>query len=588
MYEMSDNDTLDTVVETSGSDELTQDLLTLNRLVGGSRGPEDVLGGITTYLAGRLDVPGCSCYSVVRESLEPRLVCRADAFRPERVGTSLNTADIAPTVQALFAPAAIGAGDSTFGHPPGAISTNFDQADPQKRGLIVPLVFRKQVVGVQWLAGSTRPLNASEVALAQSAGIFAGQAIGLQIHEQIQEESERDLTSLHDSQLDMRLSERLVELRERESDVVGVFLDAAHRRIEAVERDVQVIAEAVEDFCDDEFAALRRSVDQLKALFATLGSSDVRQTPALHGAQYISAGEAPELPKPDGPGTRVSVALQPVETIRMELHDLIAVSAARGMFTSVIMLGCSNLTAIAAGNGRDRRELWRVLTGLLCEAAHDKKTVGSWSEDTLICILPAASSYAARLVANRLLQEVRGIKFEGIQPKLHIGVASMDPRYPVTTAELLDRVEKTLESAKKLGGSQVVVAAPPGPSAVIGQKRIMIVDDDRTVLRSLKRLFRKVADTDVVTCNSVAEAIESARKTPPQVAILDLKLSDGTGFELLRRLRRVTGSEFPAIAYTGMADQRIRDQAAVVGFNACLLKGEVVALNEEVRRALAD
>ncbi len=586
MYEMSDNDTLDTVVDTTSSPQLTQDLLTLNRLVGGSRGPDDVLGGITTYLAGRLDVPACTCYSVVRESLETRLVCRADAFRPERVGTSLSGSDVSSTVQALFEPAARSEGDSTFGHPPGAISTTLDQADPQKRGLVVPLVFRKRVVGIQWLAGGTRPLNTSEVALAQCAGIFAGQAIGLQIQEQIQEESERDLASLHDSQLDVRLSERLIELRERDADVLGVFLDAAKRRIETVERDVGVIADAVEDFCDDEIATLRDSVDQLKALFATLGSSEVRQEPSLHGAQYISHGETPKKPGAKPGGTRVSVALQAVETIRMELHDLIAVSAARGMFTSVIMLGCSNFAAIAAGHGRDRRALRQVLTGMLCEVAHDKKTVGNWSQDTYICILPAASSYAARLVANRLLQKIRSHRFEGIEPKLHIAVASMDPRYPLTTAELLNRVEQTLESAKKLGTSQVVVAAPPGPKEEVAQKRIMIVDDDRTILRSLKRFFSKSAEFAVVTCNSVEEAIESARKNPPQVAILDLKLSDGTGFELLRRLRRVTGSEFPAIAYTGMADERIRDQAAVVGFNACLLKGEVESLSLEVQRAL--
>ena len=68
--------------------------------------------------------------------------------------------------------------------------------------------------------------------------------------------------------------------------------------------------------------------------------------------------------------------------------------------------------------------------------------------------------------------------------------------------------------------------------------RVMIVDDHEVVREGLRSLLRRRQELTVVgEADSVASAIEEARKTEPDVIIMDVRLPDGSGVEACREIR---------------------------------------------------
>ena len=65
---------------------------------------------------------------------------------------------------------------------------------------------------------------------------------------------------------------------------------------------------------------------------------------------------------------------------------------------------------------------------------------------------------------------------------------------------------------------------------------LLIVDDDAPLRNRLSRAMEK-RGFDVVSVESVKEGLEVARTSPPAYAILDLRLSDGSGLDVVTALR---------------------------------------------------
>ena len=72
-----------------------------------------------------------------------------------------------------------------------------------------------------------------------------------------------------------------------------------------------------------------------------------------------------------------------------------------------------------------------------------------------------------------------------------------------------------------------------------GQDRtLLIVDDDAPLRNRLARAMEK-RNFQVETAESVAAAIESARQTPPAYAVVDLRLEDGNGLDVVEVLHEI-------------------------------------------------
>ena len=70
---------------------------------------------------------------------------------------------------------------------------------------------------------------------------------------------------------------------------------------------------------------------------------------------------------------------------------------------------------------------------------------------------------------------------------------------------------------------------------------ILIVEDERVLSRELSR-FLEQAGHQVRTARTGAEALECAREDPPDLALLDLRLPDRSGLEILDALRELDGA----------------------------------------------
>jgi len=125
------------------------------------------------------------------------------------------------------------------------------------------------------------------------------------------------------------------------------------------------------------------------------------------------------------------------------------------------------------------------------------------------------------------------------------------------------------------------------PVDLAAPTRLLLVDDDPHLITAVSRYLQRSTDFVVETATSVREAVESALVSRPRVAVLDIDLPDGSGFELLQRLRETITGEMGAIAFTGHSDLELMERAEMAGFDACLVKGAKLAhLVEEIRRCV--
>jgi two-component system, response regulator RegA len=83
-------------------------------------------------------------------------------------------------------------------------------------------------------------------------------------------------------------------------------------------------------------------------------------------------------------------------------------------------------------------------------------------------------------------------------------------------------------------------------------KSLLIVDDDGPFRLRLAQAMEKRGFA-VVAAESVAAGIEAARARPPAYAVVDLKLGDGNGLEVVKALREVR-ADTRIVVLTGYAN----------------------------------
>lgn len=106
--------------------------------------------------------------------------------------------------------------------------------------------------------------------------------------------------------------------------------------------------------------------------------------------------------------------------------------------------------------------------------------------------------------------------------------------------------------------------------------RVLVVDDHQLLTQSLLMVLREEPDLDVVgAAASVAEARAMARRTSPDVVLMDYRLPDGVGTDAARQIRE----ENPAIKVvmlTGFPDDAILVAAIEAGCSGYITKDSAV------------
>lgn len=120
--------------------------------------------------------------------------------------------------------------------------------------------------------------------------------------------------------------------------------------------------------------------------------------------------------------------------------------------------------------------------------------------------------------------------------------------------------------------------------------KVLLVDDDEDDYVLTRDLLSEVKGTNYETrwVSKYAEALEAICKGDHDVCLIDYRLGEGTGIELLRKAI-TAGCRMPMILLTGQGDREIDIEATRAGAADYLVKGEIEApiLERAIRYAIA-
>jgi DNA-binding NarL/FixJ family response regulator len=116
--------------------------------------------------------------------------------------------------------------------------------------------------------------------------------------------------------------------------------------------------------------------------------------------------------------------------------------------------------------------------------------------------------------------------------------------------------------------------------------RLILVDDHPIILQGLQRLFESEPQFEVVrSCAGGQEALDAVRSNPPDVLVLDLKMQDLHGLDVLRTLKAEHRECRTVILTAAMRDDEVAE-ALDLGVAGIVLKESPPAALVECVRAV--
>lgn len=112
------------------------------------------------------------------------------------------------------------------------------------------------------------------------------------------------------------------------------------------------------------------------------------------------------------------------------------------------------------------------------------------------------------------------------------------------------------------------------------RKKLLIIEDDASVLASLNLCLK--SHYEICSASTIGLGFKAFKKHRPSLVLLDLRLSDGSGLDVLRKIRAVDVA-VPVIVLTGYASMDTVEEALRLGasdylhkpFNASTLRTRI-------------
>lgn len=114
---------------------------------------------------------------------------------------------------------------------------------------------------------------------------------------------------------------------------------------------------------------------------------------------------------------------------------------------------------------------------------------------------------------------------------------------------------------------------------------ILYVDDHEDSAEMLKLVLAE-SDYQVQSAHSVSQAIEMASRIEFDLYVVDKRLPDGSGLELLKKFNELTPG-VPCVVYTGDVYEIHRQQALAAGADAYVCKPDIETLIQTVQEFLS-
>ncbi|RTZ98173.1 MAG: response regulator [Deltaproteobacteria bacterium] len=148
------------------------------------------------------------------------------------------------------------------------------------------------------------------------------------------------------------------------------------------------------------------------------------------------------------------------------------------------------------------------------------------------------------------------------------------------TVEKIDGVKSVaVEAGKNFHKSQVYRKHDFGSPS-----RVLLVDDEREFAQTLSERLM-IRDVGAAVAPNGREALSLIERDPPEVMVIDLKMPDISGMELLKKVKR-TWSEIEVVVLTGHGSDADRETCLNMGAFAYLQKPvEIEELNKMIHQA---
>lgn len=104
-----------------------------------------------------------------------------------------------------------------------------------------------------------------------------------------------------------------------------------------------------------------------------------------------------------------------------------------------------------------------------------------------------------------------------------------------------------------------------------GMVRVLVIDDERMICWSMEQTL-KAAGYEVVTANTAAGGMVLFRALQPEVVFLDVRLPDGDGLTMLKRLKDEGPAQTAVIVMTAYDETGTAETALRLGACAFLRK----------------
>lgn len=101
-------------------------------------------------------------------------------------------------------------------------------------------------------------------------------------------------------------------------------------------------------------------------------------------------------------------------------------------------------------------------------------------------------------------------------------------------------------------------------------KKILLVDDEQELLDMIVSILKAEGFWNIRTARNVKDALSAAAAMKPELAVLDVMLPDGDGFQLLEQLRR--DGEYPVLFLTARGEDEDKFKGFGVGADDYVVK----------------
>ena len=101
-------------------------------------------------------------------------------------------------------------------------------------------------------------------------------------------------------------------------------------------------------------------------------------------------------------------------------------------------------------------------------------------------------------------------------------------------------------------------------------KLILVVDDEQALLDMICSILQAYGFQNTTTAKSVREALMEAEKCPPELAILDVMLPDGNGFDLMTQLKKK--GDYPVLFLTARGEDEDKFRGFGLGADDYMVK----------------